>query len=64
MTYSSKKSPDLTNILYTDRDWETKYAPNGEPLKRAFTYKALNRLIQGSAADMTKKLWYHYMKMV
>ena len=27
----------------------------GEPLKRAFTYKALNRLIQGSAADMTKK---------
>jgi len=27
----------------------------GEPLKRAFTYKALNRLIQGSAADMTKQ---------
>jgi len=27
----------------------------GEPLKRAFTYKALNRLIQGSAADMTKR---------
>jgi DNA polymerase I-like protein with 3'-5' exonuclease and polymerase domains len=27
----------------------------GEPLKRAFTYKALNKLIQGSAADMTKK---------
>ena len=26
-----------------------------EPLKRAFTYKALNKLIQGSAADMTKK---------
>ena len=24
-------------------------------LKRAFTYKALNRLIQGSAADMTKR---------
>ena len=24
-------------------------------LKRAFTYKALNRLIQASAADMTKK---------
>jgi DNA polymerase I-like protein with 3'-5' exonuclease and polymerase domains len=24
-------------------------------LKRAFTYKALNKLIQGSAADMTKK---------
>ena len=28
-----------------------------EPLKRAFTYKALNKLIQGSAADMTKNLW-------
>ncbi len=27
----------------------------GDYLKRAFTYKALNRLIQGSAADMTKK---------
>jgi len=24
-------------------------------IKRAYTYKALNRLIQGSAADMTKK---------
>ena len=27
----------------------------GQPLKRAFTYKALNKLIQGSAADQTKK---------
>ena len=26
-----------------------------KPTRRAFTYKALNRLIQGSAADMTKK---------
>ncbi len=25
------------------------------PTRRAFTYKALNKLIQGSAADMTKK---------
>jgi DNA polymerase-1 len=25
------------------------------PLKRAYTYKALNRLIQASAADMTKQ---------
>jgi DNA polymerase I-like protein with 3'-5' exonuclease and polymerase domains len=25
------------------------------PLRRAFTYKALNKLIQGSAADQTKK---------
>jgi DNA polymerase I-like protein with 3'-5' exonuclease and polymerase domains len=27
----------------------------GASIKRAYTYKALNRLIQGSAADMTKK---------
>ena len=27
----------------------------GQPLMRAFTYKALNKLIQGSAADQTKK---------
>lgn len=27
----------------------------GQPLKRSFTHSALNRLIQGSAADMTKK---------
>jgi len=27
----------------------------GFPIKRAYTYKALNRLIQGSAADQTKK---------
>jgi len=27
----------------------------GGRLKRAFTYKAMNRLIQGSAADMTKQ---------
>jgi DNA polymerase I-like protein with 3'-5' exonuclease and polymerase domains len=27
----------------------------GGRLKRAYTYKAMNRLIQGSAADMTKK---------
>ena len=26
-----------------------------QPLQRAFTYKALNRLIQGSAADQTKQ---------
>jgi len=28
---------------------------NGTGIRRAFTYKALNRLIQGSAADQTKK---------
>jgi len=48
--------------------WEPKQFGMGKPLphdeaqkeygpliKRAFTYKALNRLIQGSAADQTKK---------
>ena len=28
---------------------------SGKQLERAYTYKALNRLIQGSASDMTKK---------
>ena len=28
---------------------------HGPGIRRAFTYKALNKLIQGSAADMTKK---------
>jgi len=28
---------------------------HNNPIRRAFTYKALNKLIQGSAADMTKK---------
>ena len=27
----------------------------GSQVKRAYTYKAMNRLIQGSAADMTKQ---------
>ena len=30
------------------------YAEHGPSIKRAFTYKALNKLIQGSAADQTK----------
>ena len=30
-------------------------AEHGPGIRRAFTYKALNRLIQGSAADMTKR---------
>ena len=30
-------------------------AEHGPGIKRAYTYKSLNRLIQGSAADMTKK---------
>jgi DNA polymerase I-like protein with 3'-5' exonuclease and polymerase domains len=31
------------------------YAEYGPNIRRAFTYKALNALIQGSAADQTKK---------
>ena len=34
---------------------ESALAEHGPGIKRAYTYKALNRLIQGSAADMTKK---------
>jgi DNA polymerase I-like protein with 3'-5' exonuclease and polymerase domains len=34
---------------------EDALAEHGPGIKRAFTYKALNKLIQGSAADMTKK---------
>jgi DNA polymerase I-like protein with 3'-5' exonuclease and polymerase domains len=34
---------------------ETALAEHGPGIRRAYTYKALNRLIQGSAADMTKK---------
>ena len=30
-------------------------AEHGPGIRRAYTYKALNKLIQGSAADMTKK---------
>ena len=36
-------------------DHKTAYAEYGNAIKRAFTHKAMNRLIQGSAADMTKK---------
>jgi DNA polymerase I-like protein with 3'-5' exonuclease and polymerase domains len=34
--------------------YQEAYAEHGPAIKRAFTYKALNRLIQGSAADQTK----------
>ena len=34
----------------------------GEFIKRAFTYKALNKLIQGSAADMTKRAMVNLYK--
>ena len=42
--------------MHTPMTWEEavkKYVENR--IRRAFTYKALNKLIQGSAADMTKK---------
>ena len=35
--------------------YEEAKAIYGNNIRRAFTYKALNRLIQGSAADQTKK---------
>ena len=34
---------------------EAALAEHGPGIRRAFTYKSLNKLIQGSAADMTKK---------
>ena len=34
---------------------EAALAEHGPGIRRAYTYKALNKLIQGSAADMTKK---------
>jgi DNA polymerase I-like protein with 3'-5' exonuclease and polymerase domains len=34
--------------------YQEAYAEHGPGIKRAFTYKALNKLIQGSAADQTK----------
>ena len=35
---------------------------HGPGIKRAFTYKALNKLIQGSAADMTKRAMVNLYK--
>jgi len=47
---------DLEDNIIKDKDGKPKrnYWHNND-LRRAFTYKALNRLIQGSAADMTKR---------
>ena len=47
---------DNEDKIITDKDGNPKknYWYNN-PVRRALTYKALNRLIQGSAADMTKK---------
>ena len=43
--------------------WKEAADENGSGnIRRAFTYKALNRLIQGSAADMTKKAMVNLYK--
>ena len=42
--------------MHTPMTWEEAVKKYGENrIRRAFTYKALNKLTQGSAADMTKK---------
>ena len=43
------------NVLKDEEGNPRKNYWHNNPTRRAFTYKALNRLIQGSAADMTKK---------
>jgi len=46
-------NPGVLKVPMSHAEAEKKYG--GEYIIRAFTYKALNKLIQGSAADMTKK---------
>jgi DNA polymerase I-like protein with 3'-5' exonuclease and polymerase domains len=46
-------NPGVLKIPMSHAEAEKKYGD--EYIRRAFTYKALNKLIQGSAADMTKK---------
>ena len=41
--------------IHTPLTHDAALAEHGPGIRRAYTYKALNRLIQGSAADMTKK---------
>ncbi len=54
---------DNEDKIITDKDGNKKknYWHNN-PTRRAFTYKALNKLIQGSAADMTKKAMVNLYK--
>jgi len=54
---------DFENNIIKEKDGEPKknYWHNN-PTRRAFTYKALNKLIQGSAADMTKKAMVNLYK--
>jgi len=46
-------NPGVLKVPMSHAEAEKKYG--GESIRRAFTYKALNKLIQGSAADMTKR---------
>ena len=46
-------NPGVLKVPMSHAEAEKKYG--GESIRRAFTYKALNKLIQGSAADMTKQ---------
>ena len=46
---------DDGKILKTSEGKSEKNYCHNNTFRRAFTYKALNKLIQGSAADMTKK---------
>jgi len=41
--------------IHKPLSFEQAVQEHGPGIKRAYTYKALNKLIQGSAADMTKK---------
>jgi len=54
---------DNEDKIITDKDGnKRKNYWHGNPTRRAFTYKALNKLIQGSAADMTKKAMVNLYK--
>ena len=46
--------PVPPELMYTAMSYEKALEQYGHKIARAFTYKALNSLIQGSAADMTK----------
>ena len=51
--YESKKWADKNEVLYTLEQATERFGPRN--FRRAKCYKALNRLIQGSAADIFKK---------
>ena len=54
---------DNEDNFITDKDGnKRKNYWHGNPTRRAFTYKALNKLIQGSAADMTKRAMVNLYK--